>query len=286
MSARTPTLNAASSAVRLSRPPIPHEHGAWVILYAPLLITLAVVPPFRLAPSLLLLLAVTGLFLSREAAGLLIRRRGRAGTAFWLGVYLILALAGALPLFLVYHRLALLPVGALVVLLFALHARLLVWPARRRLDRSQWGEILAAGALALTAPAAYVVARGTLDSRAWVLWACCTLFFSSSIFFVKMLLGAGKVRGDFGWPERWRVGRDNLLYHLLLAVSVAALALLRGGESGVLAAVAYVPVLARAFKGWATLSNRLPPLKRVGAGETVYSLWFIGFIIAALLISR
>lgn len=283
MSAKTPAANAVVSDLRLGRPPIPHEHGAWVILYAPLLIALAATPPFALAPSLLLILAVTGLFLAREAAGLLLRRRGQEGTALWLGVYLALALAGALPLVLVYRRLALLPIGLLVIGLFTLHALLLLWPARKRLDRSQWGEILGVGALALTAPAACVVAGGALDSRAWMLWAACVLYFSSSIFFVKMLLAAVKVRGDFGWPERWRIGRDNLLYHVLLLIGTVILAARFGGGSGLLVAIAYLPTLFRAFRGWATLSNKLPPLKRVGLAETCYSLWFMGFFLAALL---
>ncbi len=286
MSAKIPALNAAASGLRVGRPPIPHEHGAWVILYAPLAMTLAVARPFRLAPSLLLLLAVTGLFLSREAAGLLLRRRGKGGTAFWLAVYLALALMGALPLLLIYQRMALLRVGALVLALFALHSLLLLWPARRRLDRSQWGEILATGALALTAPAAYSVATGRLDGFAWCLWAACTLYFSSSIFFVKMLLAAGKVRGAFGRRERWQAGRDNLNYHVLLVLIVVAVTALRGGPGAFLALAAYLPALFRALRGWATLSNKLPPLKRVGMGETLYALWFIGFFLSALLVSR
>jgi hypothetical protein len=267
-------------------PPIPHEHGAWVILYAPLVIALAVARPFAPGPAFLLLLAVTGAFLARNVAGLLIRRRGERRLERWLALYLALHADGALPLFLVYRRFALLPVGLLAALLFALHARLSVWPSRRRLDRSQWGENLAVGALALTAPAAYVAARGALDGVAWCLWAACTLFFSSSIFFVKMLLAAVKVRGAFLPRDRWNIGRDNLVYHLLLAGIVMFLAARIGGWSGTLALLAYVPVIARALVGWAALSNWLPPLKRVDLAETFYSLWFTAFFLAALLAGR
>jgi hypothetical protein len=261
---------------------MPHEHGAWVILYAPLVVALAAVWPFAPWPAFLLLLAVTGAFLVRNVAGLLIRRRGERRLERWLALYLALLTAGALPLFLIYRRFALLPVGMLAALLFALHAWLSVWPARRRLDRSQWGEILAVGALALTAPAAYVAARGALDGTAWCLWAACTLYFSSSIFFVKMLLAAVKVRGAFSPRERWNVGRENLVYHLLLAGIVMLLAARIGGWSGLLAFLAYLPVIVRALVGWAALSNALPPLKRVGLAETFYSLWFSAFFLAAL----
>jgi hypothetical protein len=267
----------------VGRPPIPHEHGAWVILYAPLVIAFAAARPFALGPALLLVLAVTGLYLARNAAGLLFRWRGKEGTAFWLAVYLLLAAAGALPLLLAYGRTDLLLLGLIAAGLFGVHSALLVLPAKKRLDRSQWGEILAVGALALTAPAAWAVSTGRLDGRAWLLWAACALYFSSGIFFVKMLLGAVKVRGDFTTRDRRRVGRDNLLYHALLTVLVLSGAAALGGVGGGFGVLAFLPALLRAFAGAARLTNALPPLKQVGLLETAYSLWFMGFLLAALL---
>lgn len=280
------TARPLRSGLRIGRPPIPHEHGAWVILYAPAIIALAVARPFLPLPSLLLIVAATGFFLARHAAGLLIRKRGKEGTGFWLGVYLVIAAAGTAPLLLAYQRLALLHVGLAVLALFVIHALLSVWPSRKRLDRSVWGEILAVGALAMTAPAAYAVARGALEVTAWYLWAACVLYFSSSVFYVKMLLAAGTVRGEPGWRERWSLGRNNVIYHVLLLLIVLTAASQIGGWSGALAAVAYAPILLRAFRGWTRLSNRLPPLKRVGLAETFYSLWFTGFLIAALYVGR
>ncbi len=266
----------------MKRPPLPHEHGAWVILYAPLVITWAALGFAARLPSLLLLAAVTGLFLGRHALGLLLRRRGQKETWLWLGVYLALAAAGVIPLFWVYHRWDLLTVGGLAAGLFAVHALLLLLPARKRLDRSQWGEILAVGALALTAPAEYVVVTGHLDGMAWCLWASCTLYFSSSVFFVKMLLAAVKVKGPFGWRQRWSVGRDNVLYHLLMAVVIVGITLGHGGGGALLALCAFLPVIVRAGYGWARLSRTLPALRRVGLGETLYSLWFSLFFILSL----
>lgn len=252
------------------------------MLFVPLVIALGIADSFAAIPSLLLVVAVTGAFLAREAASLLIRRRGPEGTAFWLAVYLVVFLIGALPLLVHYRRMALAQVGAAAVGLFLLHSLLLVWPSRRRLDRSQWGEILAVGALALTAPAAWVVAFGALDSRAWWVWAACTLFFSSGVFFVKMLLAAARMRGEFRAPERWRAGRDNLVYHALLLALVVGALWIPGGGAGILLALAYLPAILRAFRGWLRLSNVLPPLKRVGVLEVLYSLWFAGFFIVAV----
>ncbi|MBV9852624.1 MAG: YwiC-like family protein [Armatimonadetes bacterium] len=59
----------------MSRPPLPREHGAWVVLYAPLVITLVAYPPADREQALLLTPAVTGLFLGRNALGLLHRAR-------------------------------------------------------------------------------------------------------------------------------------------------------------------------------------------------------------------
>jgi hypothetical protein len=62
-----------------------------------------------------------------------------------------------------------------------------------------------------------------------------------------------------------------------------ALSLLRGGPGAILVTLAYLPALWRALRGWTTLSNKLPPLKRVGIAETCYALWFTSFLLAALL---
>ncbi len=210
------------------------------------------------------------------------RRRGQQETWLWLGVYLLLTAAGAVPLLEVYHRWDLLTVGGLAAGLFAVHALLLLLPARKRLDRSQWGEILAVGVLALAAPAEYVVVTGHLDGMAWCLWATCTLYFSSSVFFVKMLLGAVKVKGPFGWRQRWQVGRDSVLYHLLMAVVIAGVALVHGDWGALLALFTFLPVIVRAGYGWSRLSRVLPPLRRVGVGETLYAVWFSLFFVLSL----
>ena len=282
MSTRNPAINTSSFRLRMGPLPIPHEHGAWVILYAPLLIALATAAALSLAPALFLILAVTGIFMMREAAGLLMRRRGKPGTPFWLAVYTALFAAGAVPLLVYGFGRALAPIGIAVFALFILHSLLLLWPARKRLDRSQWGEILGVASLALTAPAGYVIAHGRLDRTAWLLWIVCTLFFNSAIFFVKMVLAAAKIKRDFNFQTRLKIGRDHLLYHALLFVAVIVTAAHLGARAGILLAVAFTPILIRAFYGWTRLSNRLPPLKIAGILETVYSLWFAGFLLAAL----
>ena len=177
-------------------------------------------------------LAVTGAFLAREAAGLLLRKRGKGGTAFWLAVYSALFLAGALPLVLFFRVYSLLPIGIAALLLFGVHSWCLV---RGRLDRSQWGEILGVGALTLTAPAAVAVTSGRLTTVAWLLWAACLLYYSSSIFSVKMVLSAARAKRDWSESKRREIGRDCLGYHLLLTAAVGIAAFRLGGREGILA---------------------------------------------------
>jgi hypothetical protein len=275
-------ITGISTGVWRTKPPIPHEHGAWVILYAPLLIAYGFAGNWASAGWLLLVTVVTGAFFAREAAGRLIRRRGKEGTTFWLGIYLFITAAAGVPLLRFYGLGPLLTVGGMVVGFFLLHSLLLVLPARKRLDRSQWGEILGVGALVMTGPAAYVVATGKLDVTAWLIWAGCNLYFSSGVFYVKMWLEAAKVKKEWDERAKRRVARENLLYHLLLTGSILALMVALRGQTSILLAIAFAPVLIRAFVGTAQLTNKLPNLKAVGLRETLYALWFTGFFLAAL----
>lgn len=263
-----------ASAKRSFSPPIPHEHGAWVILYAPALLTFGALRHWPGTAAILLLVAVTGLFLGRNAAGLLLRGRGGRGVSIWLGIYSAVAAFAAIPLLTGRGGLSLLTIGLAASVLFTVHTLLLTRASRKRLDRSQWGELLAIAALTLTSPAAYAVTLGKLDAQALILWAACTLYFGSGIFFVKMLLGAVKVRGNFEPADRARAGRQNLVYHVLLVSVLIMAGTLAKSTAGWIGILAFAPAMIRAFAGYAFLTNTLPPLKKVGYRETLYTLWF------------
>lgn len=273
---------AATFAARVGAPPLPHEHGAWVMLIAPMLVALAAAPQPSGGRAALAAIAVIGAFLAREPADLLIRGRGKPGTLFWLAAYLAVALAGALPLAFVTPGMALPVIGAVAAGLFAVHAALLAWPARRRLDRTQAGEGLAVVGLTLSAPLAYAAQTGRLDGLAVCLWAACALYFGGGVFHVKMLLSAVKGRSALTAVDRLRLGRFNLAYHAAMLLIVIWAAPKAGPVGGALALAAYAPAILRAAWGTARLSRTLPPLKRVGVLETLYALWFGGAFAAAL----
>ena len=67
----------------------------------------------------------------------------------------------------------------------------------------------------------------------------------------------------------------------MAAVAVSSAA--AGGPTGILIVLAYLPAFSRAFWGWATVSNQLGSLKRIGMGEVYYSCWFGGCLTAAML---
>lgn len=277
----SPLHRPRSPVWRIGRPPVPREHGAWIILYAPLLVGFAFAPRLSPLPFLLLLLTVTGLFLSRPLVGVLLRRRGGPQSPFWLGVYLLVSAIGAILLLFVCRLPALIWLGLPMGLLFLIHAGLQMMPSRRRLDRSLGGEILAVGALTLTAPAGVVAGGGALDADAWRLWALCALYFSSGIFYVKMLLAALAVKGTIERQERRRIGRKQRIYHALLPALVGGLCIGSPVWRLVLIELAIVPVMVRAYIGEARLTNRTPSFKRVGMLESLYALWFIVCVLLA-----
>jgi hypothetical protein len=277
------TVNPPVRVARISRPPIPREHGAWAILYTPYLIGTMVAGAVEPVPSLLLLLAITAVFLAREPATHLLRRRRTEGAAAWLATYgLIAAVCGAV-LILYCGRTALLQIGAAAGLAFGLHAALQAWPARKRLDRSLWGEMISVAALTLTAPAAYAVVRGNLDGTAAFVWAACLVFFWSGILHVKMFLAAVRIKGAFTTDDRRQVAAASFAYHVAATILVAWAAYSVGGPAGGLIAVSYLPVFIRAFYACATVTNALPSLKRVGVRELAYSVWFTILLTTALL---
>ena len=267
-------------ALSLDPPPIPREHGAWTMLYAPLLIALASTRPIP-GPAALLVLAVTAAFLAQNAAGLWVRKRVGRGAAFWLGVYLaVFALAGLL-LIRRYGLTHLFWIGLFAAGLF-LRQVLVVWPSHRRVDHSLRGEVISVSGLVLTAPAGYVVGNGEMGGAGFGLWVACLLHFTSSIFYVKMRVSAVNVKDIGHLPVKWRLGRPLLLYHGILVLALGSLVVAIGGKTVVLVALSYIPVLTRACWGWAGLSGRPVSLKRIGIGEVCYTAWFAGFSTAAL----
>jgi YwiC-like protein len=148
---------------------LPKEHGAWVMLYVPFVLGVAVAGHVYW-PVILLLLSTTAMFISRES--LLVcwqaRARGRDTTdaGRTLLLYLALAAAFGLPLIFAFELFWLVPLGLIGAALLLINGK----QATQMEERTMTGEIMAIGGLTMTAPAAYYAASGRWEMTAFWLW--------------------------------------------------------------------------------------------------------------------
>ncbi len=203
---------------------IPQDHGSWVFLIAPLAIGLFTGGTLRLGSGFLALAALAG-FLLRQPVTILVKvgsgRRPRSdlgAASFWTAIYGLAGLLAALGLVWLGHAVVLWLVLPGVPV-FAWHLVLV----SRREERHQAGvEILGAGVLALTAPAAFWVGNGSYDPRGWLLWALTWLQSAASIVYATLRLAQRT------WPvlpdrsARFRLGGRALVYTTFNVLVVAA----------------------------------------------------------------
>lgn len=250
--------------------PIPKEHGAWAVLYAPLIIGAA--SARRLDVEILIFwVAVTAFFLARHPLSRLARLRAVGPIdadkfnywVRWFVIYLVAGLAATVPLLLYYKLWYLLPLGGASALVLSAHLYLSTNRAERRL----LGEFLGVAGLTLTAPGAYYVLEGRVDEVALFLWFWNLLYFTSGIFYVKMRVGcfAGK-------PDPHLLLWQCALYHLLLLGLVVAW--VWWGWVSALFLLAFLPIVVRAFAGM-LIRHRGLNLKRIGYMEIGFTVIFV-----------
>lgn len=179
--------------MKQGRIPFPREHGGWAIFLVPLVIGTAAGGKWD-GSLVLFLIAALFAFLARAPLGGLLQSPPAAGDSgawrrrlwTWFGVYGGISLLALFPLLTFYRRPFLLLFGAAGVVLLYLHLRAVL----HRRERTLVSQVLAAMGLSLSAPAAYYVAAGILDSRALVLWVVNAAFFSSEVCYVQMRVQA------------------------------------------------------------------------------------------------
>ena len=253
---------------------LPREHGAWAMLYVPLVSGLLVARAFPMR-VLLFVLSATFLFIARESSVVWWRAHRRGGSQVEalerLLIYLVLAGLSIAPLLFIGRLYLLAPLGAGALLLLAINAE----QAARREDRTISGEILAIAGLTMTAPAAHYVAVGELQTDAFWLWSLSALYFVSSVFYVKLRVNAINPRRQ---NERKRAWRRCASYHLFLLV--ALLLLLASDRLSFFAVAAFAPAITRASWSLGIRPGGLE-VKRLGVLEIMYSFVFLVFITLA-----
>lgn len=271
--------NIYTPSFKLTAPPTPQEHGAWFMLYAPL-ITVLISLNATIETSLVLILTITGAFFGQHATILFIRDRAPKGTGFWLIIYSIVFTTGCIALLSVYTLFDLIYIGTpAAIALFYLFIRSRF--ARKRIDRTFSGEILAIAGLSLTAPAAAIVATGHLSQTAIGLWGLYVLFFGSSVLYVKMRILAVQKKSGITFKDRITLGSGLIIYHAILLANIFTF-YITTPLLGTYLLIGFAPIIIRALIGWILLSNTLPNLKRVGLIESIYTLWFSACLIKAL----
>jgi hypothetical protein len=169
---------------------VPTDHGSWVFLASPLLIGLVAGGRIE-TPTLYLIVASICGFLVRQPITIAVKifsgRRSREdleAAGFWIVAYSLIGSVHVLGLVIRgFHYVLYLLVPAVPV--FAWY---LILVSRRAERRQMMLEVVASGALALTAPAAMWVGLGRYDSYGWLLWVMAWAQSAASIVYTYVRL--------------------------------------------------------------------------------------------------
>ncbi|MGD0790710.1 MAG: YwiC-like family protein [Terriglobales bacterium] len=253
---------------------VPREHGAWGMLLVPLLTGAAVglLAGGRVAPVLLLTTAVLALFWLRTPAeswlgASAVRAQTSAERQLVRNVALPLATIAAVTLSALFWQgknRELIWLGMIAGAAFAAQMFLKKMGRTTRVA----AEVVSTLALTSTASAAYYVATGRFDARAWALWLVNWLFAANQIHFVWIGIRGARAAG---WSEKFTVGWSFLAGQILLG----GMLLLACHFSWLpeLALIAFAPIL---FRGFAWFAKRPQPIvvRRLGWTELAHALVF------------
>lgn len=265
---------------------VPREHGAWGMLLIPLMTGAAVglLAGGRIAPVVLLTTAMLALFWLRTPV------------ESWLGTGVMRVQTkqeGRLVCRVI------LPLGAtaavsLSSLFWEGKNRELIWPGMiagtafgaqiflKRMGRTtrMAAEIVGALALTSTAPAAYGVATGRLDAKAWALWLVNWLFAADQVHFVWVRIRGARAAG---LREKMTVGWSFLAGQVFLCGMVALAYHFNWLPQVTL--IAFAPIL---FRGFAWFAKKPQPIvvRRLGWTEFAHALAFGVLLTAAFGFAR
>ncbi len=262
----------------LGRPPLPKEHGSWVMFLVAFLAG-AIAAGRPGVPVLLFLTAALAVFVIRRPLAMRIRGEprdpaGRAAVARWTAIFAAVGLAAGVPLLAVYRLWWLVPLGFAAAALLGVD---LVRSARTA-RQTFWSELAGATGIPLVAAGAYYAATGALDRTAFALWAGLSLYYVSSLFNVGMKMRWVK-HPPVDWRTRWETGWDNVVYAVFMPA--AAVALAGVGLLPRYAWAALVPMAAIRFYTTAA-GGRDTDFRRLGRNESIYSAVFLALFLTLL----
>lgn len=247
------------------RPVFSPEHGVYVVLLVSFLTGAAAAQHWTSATTLALICAFCG-FQAEHPLVLQIRQRKSFKLRFWVWGGIYSAIASGIALYL-YWRTGELFSPLLWIYLAAIAT--LVFDGFSVLHREQksiLNEIVTFSATCLAAPFAYVVTTGSISAIAVGLWILNTLFFSSSIFTVKLRKPEKGEQPSMPWHRL-------AIYHLLATGIVVGLA--GFGILPALTALAFGILWCKVgFIVWQRQWYRTTKIQNVAAIETMSALLF------------
>ena len=196
---------------------LPADHGSWALYLGPLAIGIAAGGRWQTTTFYLIVATACG-FLVRQPMTLAVKahagRRPRdilPAARFWIGIY---AAVGLL------HVTGLALRGFGYVLYLAIPGVLVftwyLWLVSRRSERRQpFMEVLAAGVMALIAPAALWAALGRPDPQGWLLWLLVWLQSGTAILYAHLRLEQRPWRERRDLGQRLRAGAPALAMSLV-----------------------------------------------------------------------
>lgn len=204
---------------------IPSEHGAWIFLFSPLMIGLAIGGMSK--GTLPLVLAMLSAFLVRQPVTMLVKifsgRRSKIdlyASLIWFLTYSIVLLI-SLAILILQKSIFILFLAVPAIPVFIWH----LWLVSKRAERRQkWIEIAASGVLALAAPAAYWVGLQHYNSIGWLLWGLLWLQVAGSILYAYLRLNQRQIKELPSQKELLKMSRESFVFNTALFGGVLLLA--------------------------------------------------------------
>jgi len=277
-------VNGGSGSRRARALIIPREHGAWGLLLIPLFTGLAAGLPsaHRFWPLLLFVIAALCLFWLRTpvesllGSGPMLARTSRERWTAFLASVVLAAVSTACLAGLMWggRHPKLLWVGSIAASAFVFQTVL------RKLGRGMRmiSQLVGAIGLTATAPAAYYLGTGRLDSLALVLWVANWLFAWNQIHFVQLRIHAAR---SITFREKFAQGRFFFLAQILLLLALVFASLYRLIPPLII--LAFVPALVRGTH-WFFREPEPLDVKRLGWSEMKQGAGFGILLVVAFLL--
>lgn len=273
----------SASRLRTRQLVFPREHGAWGMLFIPLVtgVWIGVAAGGSLSEAAWFALAAAALFCLRTPVESLLgtslikvaNATERSAAMRFMAFYSLIAAAALMNLLWRGARSGLFLLGAAVV------ALLLIQILIRRAGRSarMASQVIGALALTATAPGAYYASTGHMDLRALGLWFANWVFAGNQIHFVQLRLRASKCQT---WEEKFARGRGFFVGQVVMMLALAAAWAF--GIVPALVLLAFVPVFIRGFV-WFFSAPRPLALHHLGMTELAHAMAFGVLLVVGLL---